>query len=107
MKCFEQASSQDSKFFDAQLGMAKCKELNARFTQALDIANKLSSEHPNTIEIIVEKMRLQLTYQDWNQFNNVAMQALSLDSECLEPLRYQVLKSLCKDGHYDQVEIRK
>ena len=102
-KYFEQASSYDSKFFDAQLGMAKCRELENRFSLALEIIYKLCMENPNTIEIILEKMRLQLTYQDWDQFNNIVLQALNLDSECLEALRYQILKFLCKDGYYDQV----
>lgn len=85
--------------------MAKCKELGTRFGLALEIINKLAIENPNTIEIIIEKMRLQLTYQDWNQFNCVAIQALDLDNECLEALRYQILKLLCKDGQYGEVEL--
>ena len=97
--------SSKTEFFDAQLGMAKFKEKNNRFSQAYEIANKILANNPNMIELFVEKMKLQLMHQDWDHFYSVTLQALCVDNECLEAYRYQILKLLCKDGLYDRVSL--
>ena len=85
------------------VGVAKCRELNNQFSQALDCVKRISNQ--NLVCIVVEKMKLQLTSQDWDLCNEVILSALSLDNECLEALRYQILKLLCKDGHYNDVKL--
>jgi tetratricopeptide repeat protein 21B len=90
----------NQKYFDAMLGCSKCKELTNQFSQALDCVNRILVSNPNLVGIVVEKMKLQLCSQDWDQCNEVALRALSLDNECLEAFRYQILEFLCKDGRY-------
>jgi hypothetical protein len=46
-------------------------------------------------------MKLQLCSQDWDQCNEVSLRALSLDRECVEAFRYQILELLCRDGRYN------
>jgi tetratricopeptide repeat protein 21B len=85
------------------LGASKCKELLNQFSQALDSVNRILVSNPNLVGIVIEKMKLQLCSQDWDQCNEVALRALSLDSECLEAFRYQILELLCRDGRYNDV----
>lgn len=82
------------------LGMSKSKELINQFSQALDCVNRILVNNPNLVGIVVEKMKLQLCSQDWDQCNEVSLRALSLDNECLEAFRYQILELLCRDGRY-------
>ncbi|CAF0765805.1 unnamed protein product [Brachionus calyciflorus] len=97
---FEKSLSVNSKFFDAMLGTSKGKELLNQFSQALDCVNRILVNNPNLVGIVVEKMKLQLCSQDWDQCNEVSLRALSLDNECLEAFRYQILELLCRDGRY-------
>ena len=85
------------------LGMSKCKELLNQFSHALDCVNRILVKLPNLISIVIEKMKLQLCSQDWDQCNEVAMRALALDNQCLEAFRYQILELLCRDGRYNDV----
>lgn len=83
------------------LGLAKCKELLNQFSQALDCVNRILVKLPNLMGIVVEKMKLQLCSQDWDQCNEVSLRALTINSECLEAFRYQILELLCRDGRYN------
>jgi hypothetical protein len=103
MVYFEKSLSVNKDFFDAMLGTAKCKELLNQFSQALECVNRILVKHPNLVGIVVEKMKLQLCSQDWDQCNEVSLRALSINSECLEAFRYQILELLCRDGRYQDV----
>ena len=98
---FEESLSMDKEFFDAMLGKAKCKELTNQFSQALECVNGILVKHPNLACIVVEKMKLELCSQDWDRCNEVSLRALSIDSQCLEAFRYQILELLCRDGRYN------
>jgi tetratricopeptide repeat protein 21B len=98
---FEKSLSVNPKFFDAMLGSAKAKELKNQFSQALESVNRILVQSPNLVCVVVEKMKLQLCSQDWDQCNEVSLRALSLDNECLEAFRYQILELLCRDGRYN------
>ena len=87
------------------LGISKCKELLNQFSQALECVNRILISQPNYICGVIEKMKLQLCSQDWDQCNEVALRALSIDSQCLEAFRYQILELLCKDGRYNEVNL--
>lgn len=93
------------KFTDAMFGISKCKELSNHFGQALDEVNRILIRQPNYICGVIEKMKLQLCSQDWDQCNEVSLRALSIDSQCLEAFRYQILELLCRDGRYTEVII--
>jgi hypothetical protein len=103
MVYFEKSLSVNKDFFDAMLGTAKCKELLNQFSQALECVNRILVKLPNLVGIVVEKMKLQLCSQDWDQCNEVSLRALSINSECLEAFRYQILELLCRDGRYQDV----
>jgi tetratricopeptide repeat protein 21B len=96
------SKSVNSKYIDANFGMAKCREMLNSFSPALDIVNRVLVANPTYICAIVEKMKLQLSSQDWDQCLEVAQRALSIDENCLEAHRYQILELLCRDGRYQE-----
>ena len=98
---FEKSLSVNRDYFDGMLGTAKCKELINQFSQALECVNRILVKQPNLSCVVVEKMKLQLCSQDWDQCNEVSLRALSIDSQCLEAFRYQILELLCRDGRYN------
>jgi hypothetical protein len=83
-------------------GIAKAKEAMNLFTPALDSINRLLVSNPNYICGIIEKMKLQLSTNDWDQCLEVAQRALSITS-CVEAIRYQILELLCREGRYSEV----
>lgn len=87
------------------LGVAKCLELTNQFSQAFDCVKRILISNQNLVCIVVEKIKLQLISQDWDLCNEVILSALSLDNECLEAFRYQILKLLCRDGRYNDVKL--
>ena len=84
-------------------GNAKTKEALNMFTPALDSINRLLVSSPNLTCGVIEKMKLQLSTNDWDQCLEVAQRALSIDSNCVEAIRYQILEILCREGRYNEV----
>jgi tetratricopeptide repeat protein 21B len=84
-------------------GIAKCRETMSAYTQALDTVNRILVSNSSYKCAIVEKMKLQLCIQEWDQCLEVAQRALSLDPSCLEALRFQILEILCREGRYEEV----
>ena len=84
-------------------GIAKCREALNGFTQALDIINRILVLNPNYLCAVIEKMKLLLSNQEWDQCLEVAQRALTIDDTCLEALRYQILELLCREGRYTEV----
>ncbi len=82
-------------------GLAKCKEAMSAYTQALDVVNRILVTNSNYKCAVIEKMKLQLCIQEWDQCLEVAQRALLIDSTCLEALRFQILELLCREGRYD------
>ena len=65
MLCFcRQSGSQD---IDAMLGKAKYFEIRRNYNGALEICNKLIVTIPNFIPGLIEKMKITLALQDWDQ----------------------------------------
>jgi tetratricopeptide repeat protein 21B len=84
-------------------GIAKTKEALNMFTPALDSINRLLVSNPNYTCGIIEKLKLQLSTNDWDQCLEVAHRALSVDPNCVEAIRYQILELLCREGRYNDV----
>lgn len=86
-------------------GIAKAKESTGGFIAALECVNRVLVSSPNYLCGVIEKMKLQLSTQDWDQCLEVAQRALSIDSMCTEAIRYQILELLCREGRYGDVRI--
>ena len=93
----------NKEFFDASFGIAKCLEFSNKFSSALDCAKKMVTKYPNFSGAIVEKMKLELTSQEWERCIEAAERALATDPQCLEAYRFKIIKLLANDGQYKDV----
>ncbi len=55
------------KDIDALFGKAKYNEMRRNFSGALDVISQAIVAVPNFLPALIEKMKLQLALQDWEQ----------------------------------------
>ncbi len=51
---------------------------------------------------LVEKMKLELCMQDWEQADDTANRILAVEPKNIEALRFKVLQTVCRKGDYDE-----
>lgn len=102
------------KYFDDAIGMEGARDINAllgkakylesrhNFTGALEQINQLIVSYPGFLPALIEKMKLQLNLQDWDQAIETAQRALDTDLHCTEALKYQVIYLLSREGNYSE-----
>ncbi|XP_061174848.1 tetratricopeptide repeat protein 21B-like isoform X2 [Saccostrea echinata] len=103
IKYFDDAIGMDgSRDINALLGKAKYLESRHNFTGALELINQLIVTYPGFMPALIEKMKLQLNLQDWDQAIETAQRALDADLHCTEALKYQVIYLLAREGNYSE-----
>ncbi|BFZ22635.1 hypothetical protein BsWGS_25674 [Bradybaena similaris] len=102
IKFFEEALADRSRNISALLGKAKFFELRHNYSGALELVNQVIVSHANFLPAFVEKMKLQLALQDWDQTMEAAHRALNIDMNCVEAMKYQILHLICREGHYTE-----
>ncbi|XP_071825631.1 tetratricopeptide repeat protein 21B-like isoform X2 [Apostichopus japonicus] len=105
-KYFEEVLNKSPKHLQAMMGKSKLFFLRHNYSGALELINEVVVSFPGFMPALVEKMRLQLALQDWEQTIDTAQRALTQDSNCLEALRLEILHFLCRDGSYDEASAR-
>uniref|UniRef100_A0A8C4RCG7 Tetratricopeptide repeat domain 21B n=1 Tax=Eptatretus burgeri TaxID=7764 RepID=A0A8C4RCG7_EPTBU len=96
-------SLQDEKDVFALMGRAKYCELKQNFSGALEIMNQIIVGFPTFLPAMIEKMKLQLALQDWEESLGIAQRILEKDSNCLEALKMQILFMLCHEGNFEEL----
>ncbi|KAJ7369317.1 Tetratricopeptide repeat protein 21B, partial [Desmophyllum pertusum] len=81
---------------------AKYLETKNNFSGALELINQAVVGYPDFIPALIEKMRLQLALQDWDQTLETAQRALNSNRNCIEAQRMIVMYTLCRDGKYSE-----
>ncbi|KAJ8306896.1 hypothetical protein KUTeg_014980 [Tegillarca granosa] len=103
IKFFEDAiANEGSRDIDALFGKAKYLEMRHNYSGALELVNQVIVGYPTFIPALVEKMKLQLALQDWEQTIETAQRALNQDIHCIEAIRYQALHLVCREGNYSE-----
>ncbi|XP_022305940.1 tetratricopeptide repeat protein 21B-like isoform X6 [Crassostrea virginica] len=103
IKYFDDAIGMEgSRDINALLGKAKYLEMRHNFTGALEQINQLIVTYPGFMPALIEKMKLQLNLQDWDQAIETAQRALDGDLHCAEALKYQVIYLLSREGNYSE-----
>ncbi|CAG5135745.1 unnamed protein product, partial [Candidula unifasciata] len=102
IKYFEESLVDRSRNISALFGKAKYFELRHNYSGALEMMNQVIVSHVNFLPAFVEKMKLQLALQDWDQTMEAAHRALNIDMNCVEALKYQILHLICREGHYTE-----
>lgn len=67
-----------SRDINALLGKAKYLEMRHNFTGALEQINQLIVTYPGFMPALIEKMKLQLNLQDWDQAIETAQRYAAL-----------------------------
>ncbi|XP_020612885.1 tetratricopeptide repeat protein 21B-like [Orbicella faveolata] len=108
IKMFDEVlgGSEVVKNVDALFGKAKYLETKNNFSGALELINQAVVGYPDFIPALIEKMRLQLALQDWDQTLETAQRALNSNRNCIEAQRMIVMYTLCRDGKYSEASDR-
>ncbi|CAB4022833.1 tetratricopeptide repeat 21B-like, partial [Paramuricea clavata] len=103
-KFFDDAlqGSDTSQNIDALLGKAAYLVRKNNFTAALEFINKVVVSYPEFEPALVEKMKIQLALQDWEQTMDVAQRCSKLNRYSLEVHKMKIMFLLCRDGKYDE-----
>ncbi|KAG5445156.1 Tetratricopeptide repeat protein 21B [Clonorchis sinensis] len=103
IRYFEGSTGDDEVVgIECQMGRAYYFQLSRSYSAALDITNILIVNFPKYIPAIIAKMHLQLISQDWEQAMDTSQRCLTLDCNCIEALKYQVLHALCHLGNISE-----
>ncbi|OON23299.1 tetratricopeptide repeat protein, partial [Opisthorchis viverrini] len=104
IRYFEGSTGDDEAIgIECQMGRAYYFQLSRSYSAALDIINILIVNFPKYIPAIIAKMHLQLISQDWEQAMDTSQRCLTLDCNCVDALKYQVLHALCHSGNISEV----
>jgi len=95
-------SPQTPKEIDAMLGKIEYLKMKNNFSGALEMTNQLVVYYPEFYPALVEKMRLQLALQDWEQTLETAQRILLSEPGNVEAKRVSILFLLCRDGKYPE-----
>ncbi|XP_033624164.1 tetratricopeptide repeat protein 21B-like isoform X1 [Asterias rubens] len=101
-KYFEDALSGASKNVEALIGKSRYFTLRHNYSGALDLINQAVVSYPGFMPALIEKMRLLMALQDWEQTVETAQRALSQQSSCIEAVRMEILYLLCREGNYEE-----
>ncbi|KAK3857879.1 hypothetical protein Pcinc_020970 [Petrolisthes cinctipes] len=101
MQYFETVLEQSPRHMDALFGKAKLYENRSSYHDAMETLNLLVVAYPNFTAPLVEKMKVNLAEQDWDQCLESANRVLALDSHNIEAMKFQALHVLCRLGNYE------
>ncbi|XP_065838597.1 tetratricopeptide repeat protein 21B-like [Oscarella lobularis] len=101
-KFFDEVLGSEETFLDALLGKAKYFETKFNYSGALECVNKAVVSYPGLVPALVEKMKLQLCLQEWEQSVETAQRILGFDSHCIDAVRMLILHMLCQEGRHNE-----
>lgn len=97
---FSSVLNTNKRYVDAAFGEIEFYALGKKSELALSSANKAIVRHPNLVEPLVMKMKIQFAIQDWDQTIETMNRIINTDSLNLNALKMNVLLLLCRDGNY-------
>ncbi|XP_045686795.1 tetratricopeptide repeat protein 21B [Phyllostomus hastatus] len=97
LRSFEEILQNGNDIF-ALLGKAQCLEMRQNYLGALETVNQIIVNFPTFLPALVQKMKLQLALQDWDQTTETAQRLMLQDKQNVEALRLLALYYLCREG---------
>lgn len=91
---------------EAVIGKARCLEKNGSFLKSIEILNQMYAVNPKFLITLFEKMRLQLAIKDWNQVDECANLALTIDRYCIQPQLYLIVKALVWETNHQPLDTK-
>ncbi|XP_027210397.1 tetratricopeptide repeat protein 21B-like isoform X1 [Penaeus vannamei] len=102
LQLFEAVLQRSPKNIDALFGKAKYYENRSSYKESMETLNVLVVAYPDFTGPLVEKMKVYLSEQEWDQSMDAATRVLSVDSHNIEALKHKTLYALCRQGNYDE-----
>ncbi|XP_059560213.1 tetratricopeptide repeat protein 21B isoform X2 [Myotis daubentonii] len=101
LRSFEEGLQNGNDIF-ALLGKAQCLEMRQNYLGALETVNQVIVNFPSFLPALVQKMKLQLALQDWDQAIEIVQRLMLQDKQNVEALRMLALYYLCREGDIEK-----
>ncbi|XP_050699357.1 tetratricopeptide repeat protein 21B-like [Eriocheir sinensis] len=102
MEYLDPVLQKSSRHMDALFAKAKFYENRSNYKESTETLNLLVVAYPGFTGPLVEKAKVNLSEQDWDQCLESANRVLSTDSHNIEAMKYRTLYALCRKGNYDE-----
>lgn len=104
VKYFDEVLNSDHsvKEIDALIGKIEYFKTRNNFSGALELANQLVVMYPEFYPGLMEKMRILIALQDWDQTIETSVRVFQFDSQNIEALNFSILNCICRETNYDQ-----
>ncbi|XP_039250500.2 tetratricopeptide repeat protein 21B-like [Styela clava] len=103
VKYFDEGLSSNNKDPWALIGKSRYNVKRKNFSAALELVNQAIVSYPNFSPALVERMRLHLALQDWDQTLEAANRLLNIDSRHPEALKTQIIYTMAREGKSSDV----
>lgn len=106
LQYFEAVLKTNNRNIEAIFGKAKYYSVCGQFDEAIELLNQLIVVYQNFSPPLVEKMKVQLCLQDWDQADETVNRVLSSDPKHIDGLKFKVLQTICRKGTYEDAYLQ-
>ena len=106
LQYFEAVLKTNNRNIEAIFGKAKYYSVCGEFDEAIELLNQLIVVYQSFSPPLVEKMKVQLSLQDWDQADETVNRILSSDPKHIDGLKFKVLQTICRKGVYEEAYLQ-
>ena len=106
LQYFEAVLKTNNRNIEAIFGKAKYYSVCGQFDEAIELLNQLIVVYQSFSPPLVEKMKVQLSLQDWDQADETVNRILSSDPKHIDGLKFKVLQTICRKGVYEEAYLQ-
>ncbi|KAF5300446.1 hypothetical protein FQA39_LY02245 [Lamprigera yunnana] len=99
---FERSLANNEKHLNSSIGFVESLMQNKHYEEALSLLNKVVVRFPSTTLGLIEKTRLHLAMQNWDQCSDTIKRIKVLEPENLEAMKINILILICNDGNFEE-----
>lgn len=103
---FEAVLKTNNRNIEALFGKAKYFEMCGDFDQANQTLSTLVVVYPKFTPPLIEKMKVELALQDWEQAEDTANRVLAIEPRNIEATKFKILQLICRKGHYEDAGLQ-
>ena len=106
LQYFEAVLKTNNRNIEAIFGKAKYYTVCGQYEEAIELLNQLIVVYQNFAPPLIEKMKVQLSLQDWEQADETANRILSSEPRNIDGLKFKVLQTICRKGVYEDAYLQ-
>ena len=103
---FESVLKTNNRNIDALFGKAKYFELCGNYDEAKDTLSALVVCYGKFSPPFIEKSKVELAVQDWEQADETINRIISFDGKNIEALKFKILQNVCRKGAYEEAALQ-